>query len=146
MKQVTKNLQKLPKFNTPEPIVTLYRKNTAKIVLLGSRWNSKSEFMSYLDREIPDSFDHINFFVNTWGTVSICITIPETDVEMQTRIGEETRAKEKWENEKKEHEDLIAKLKADQEEEKKKRDEKFKDPEYIEFLRMQKKMKERGFV
>lgn len=141
-----KNLQKLPKFNIPAPVITLYRKNTAKIVLLGSRWNSKSEFMSYLDREIPASFDHINFFVDTWGTVSVCITIPETDVEMQTRIGEETRAKEKWENEKKEHEDLIAKLKADQEEEKKKRDEKFKDPEYIEFLRMQKKMKERGFV
>jgi|GEM_PF-5424900 len=26
------------------------------------------------------------------------------------------------------------------------RDEKFKNPEYIEFLRMQKKMKEKGFV
>ena len=141
-----KNTQKLPKFDMPEPVITFSRKNISKIVLLGSRWNSKSEFMSYLDREIPDSFDHINFFANMCGTVSVCITIPETDVEMQARIDKETRAKEKWEIKKKEHEDLIVKLKADHEEEKKKRDEKFKNPEYIEFLRMQKKMKEKGFI
>lgn len=141
-----KTMQKLPKFDMPEPVITFSRKNISKIVLLGSRWNSKSEFMGYLDREIPDSFDHINFFANMCGTVSVCITIPETDVEMQARIDKETRAKEKWEIKKKEHEDLIVKLKADHEEEKKKRDEKFKNPEYIEFLRMQKKMKEKGFV
>ena len=146
MEQVTKNLQKLPKFNTPEPIVTLSRKNIDKIVLLGSRWNSKSEFMDYFNKEIPDTVDRINFFVNTWGIVSICIAIPETDVQMQARINKEIQAKEKWEIKKKEHQDLVAKLKSHREEERKNRDEKFKDPEYIEFLRMQKKMKEKGFV
>ena len=141
-----KKLQKLPTFNIPEPVITQTRKTTNKIALLGDSWNSKSELLNCLNAEIPNNASNLGYFIDAFDDLNICFSVPETDDEMKARIEKETQNKKEWYLKKQQHEKLVGILQEEFEKQKQKRDEKFKDAEYIEFLRLQKKMKEKGYV
>jgi hypothetical protein len=135
MGYLSKEAKKLAqaKFKTPQPKSVDY-----------NRWTiTRHEYCSYLNRvDVAKLLEDASFVcISSDYDDQLCIEYShvETDSEMKSRIRKEERDLKDWEDAKTAfYAEIPVKIQQAEESEKLKR-ERFKDPEYIQFLKLQKK-------